>query len=150
MNFERKKMVSQVEEIEVSCLSPEFHSIHGTQTQLVKASLILSLSISFALLSLHQPSGDGKPIPPLIFQGSQSAFEAFVICIIFSFTGSFSWLLMANKPKLATFSRCYFVISMVFMASALSILASALFLDNFRLVSPGSRLWKWNPGNFRF
>ncbi|TXG72757.1 hypothetical protein EZV62_001336 [Acer yangbiense] len=140
MDFERKKMVSKVEEIDASCVSPEFDLIHGIQTRLVKATLILSLSTALVLLSLHQPSGDGKTVPPLIFQGFPSAFDAFVICIIFSFTGSFSWLLMANNPKLARFCRCYFIVSMLFMTSALSMLASALFLQNFRLAS---RLSGW-------
>ncbi|KAH7572874.1 hypothetical protein JRO89_XS03G0027400 [Xanthoceras sorbifolium] len=123
MDFERKKMVSQVHEVDASCVSPEFNSSQGIETWLIKAILILSLLIALALLSLHQPSGNGKSL----------VFDAFVICVIFSFTASFSWLLMGNKTKLATFSRCYSIMSMIFMASALSILACALFSENFRL-----------------
>ncbi|KAL5781213.1 hypothetical protein ACOSP7_006242 [Xanthoceras sorbifolium] len=130
MDFERKKMVSQVHEVDASCVSPEFNSSQGIETWLIKATLILSLLIALALLSLHQPSGNGKSL----------VFDAFVICIIFSFTASFSWLLMGNKPKLATFSRCYSIMSMIFMASALSILACSLFSENFRDTHRGSML----------
>ncbi|KAK3204339.1 hypothetical protein Dsin_018385 [Dipteronia sinensis] len=147
MDCERKKMVCQVEEIDATCLSPEFDSIHGIQTRLVKVTLILSVSVALTLFQLHHHSGNGKRVTPRIFQGCPSVFEAFVICVIFSYTCSFSWLFIRNKPKFATFRRFYFIYSMVFMALALSILASALFLQNFSLVFLGTRLWHLE--NFR-
>ncbi|XP_031287926.1 uncharacterized protein LOC116146653 [Pistacia vera] len=58
---------------------------------------------------------------------SYKLFVAFMICIIFSFTGAFCALLIRNKPKLAVLRGCYFLLSIVSMASALSILGYALF-----------------------
>ncbi|KAJ0013779.1 hypothetical protein Pint_19585 [Pistacia integerrima] len=63
-----------------------------------------------------------------------------MISIMFSFMGAFGALQIGDKPQFAIVRRSYFVISMVSMASALTILACALLSEISRLVSLGSIL----------
>ncbi|KAJ0092538.1 hypothetical protein Patl1_26736 [Pistacia atlantica] len=96
--------------------------------------MLFSFLFVFILWLLPHRFENGSIVPTIIFQ-HPFMFHAFVISIIFSFTGAFSLLLLGNKPKIATIRRCYFVVSILCMASALSILACALFLESCRLVS---------------
>ncbi|KAJ0034767.1 hypothetical protein Pint_26114 [Pistacia integerrima] len=66
-------------------------------------------------------------VPTVIFSGIPTLFHPFVISIIFSFTGAFGALLIENKPHLEKLRRCYFIVSLISMASALSILLYASF-----------------------
>ncbi|KAJ0035804.1 hypothetical protein Pint_26004 [Pistacia integerrima] len=69
-----------------------------------------------------------------------------MISIMFCFTCAFGVSLIRHKPQLEALRRFYFVISMVSMASALSILALALFSESVELVSLGNILWQNEDG----
>ncbi|KAJ0035802.1 hypothetical protein Pint_26002 [Pistacia integerrima] len=87
-----------------------------------KYNLCFSVFAASLLRLLHnQYENNGETIR------KPRGFDALMISVMFCFTGSFGASLIGNKPQFAALRMFYFVISMVSMASALSILAFALF-----------------------
>ncbi|KAJ6885189.1 hypothetical protein NC652_032014 [Populus alba x Populus x berolinensis] len=79
---------------------------------------------------LPQENIDGNPVPTVIFKGHASIFHAFVISVIFAFTGSFCSLMIDKKPKV---SRFFGYLSVISMASVFSTVVFALLLDSFQV-----------------
>ncbi|KAJ0089245.1 hypothetical protein Patl1_32096 [Pistacia atlantica] len=102
-------------------ISAEFHSSKESQVKRTINILWLCLLFILALIIRHQ--GDCQVINT--FEG----FNVFVVCIMLSTAGGYSVLLIRNQPELAVLRRCCFMLSVVSMASALSILGYALFLE---------------------
>ncbi|CAK7323700.1 unnamed protein product [Dovyalis caffra] len=73
--------------------------------------------------------GDGNPVPTIIFKDLPSTFHAYVISIIFAFTGSFSSLLIRDKVKYAKYEKFSRFYSLVFMVFAVAILVYAVSLS---------------------
>ncbi|KAJ0014705.1 hypothetical protein Pint_19581 [Pistacia integerrima] len=99
-----------------------------------KNNLRFSLVFALALWLRHQQYGNNGGSVPRPYE------DALMISTMFSFMGAFGALQMRDKPQFAIVRRSYFVISMVSMASALTILACALLSESSRLVSLGSIL----------
>ncbi|CAK7322517.1 unnamed protein product [Dovyalis caffra] len=98
---------------------------------LLKIILIIAFTIGMSLNLLPQENIDGKPVPTVIFKGHPSIFRAFVIAVIFAFTGSFCSLMINNKSKITWF---FGYLSVISMASALWLVVLPLFLDGFKWV----------------
>lgn len=119
-----------------------------SQKQTIFMMATFCLKVSMAQVLLPQNHINGEPIPSSIFEGNPYTFDAFVVSIIFSFTGAFSLLKIRNKPQFVILRRCYFIISMVSTTVALSVLASTLMLQNcFRQVLLGIKLWQYEDGS---
>ena len=114
------------------------------ESQTLSLFFILYSSLAIALLILLVPHQyvDGKFVPGFIFAGRPFLFHAFLFSVLLSFAGASSSLLIGiNCPRTAI-GRCYYRISMVSMASALLILALALFLEILKLLgSPDLEWW---------
>ncbi|KAF9670724.1 hypothetical protein SADUNF_Sadunf13G0098500 [Salix dunnii] len=106
-----------------------------TELQL-KSILMFTFTIGMFLNSLPQEIIDGNPVPTVIFKGHLSIYRAFVISIIFAFTGSFCSLMIDRKPEVSRFCGYLSVIS---LASAFSTVAFALLLDGFKWVFQGKQ-----------
>ncbi|KAG6751212.1 hypothetical protein POTOM_045731 [Populus tomentosa] len=72
-----------------------------TELQL-KSILIITFTTGMFLNLLPQENIDGNPVPTVIFKGHASIFHAFVISVIFAFTGSFCSLMIDKKPKIVS------------------------------------------------
>ncbi|KAJ0080627.1 hypothetical protein Patl1_22425 [Pistacia atlantica] len=95
---------------------------------------LFCLVFALALWLHHQHYGNNGGSVPKPYE------DALMISIMFFCMGAFSALHMRDKPQLAIVRRVYFVISMVSIASALTILAFALLSESSRQVSLGSIL----------
>ncbi|KAL7249886.1 hypothetical protein ACSBR1_011963 [Camellia fascicularis] len=102
----------------------KLNSVQQIQTNILESILVASFTIAIVLLILPCEYIDDSPVPTVIFKGLPSTFHAFVVCLIFSFTGSLSALLIHDTSFLAKF--CEYS-SMAFMASALSLLFCAMY-----------------------
>lgn len=101
------------------------------QIKLVKATLCFSFFVVLFLLTLLHQYVTQDHVPVFIFLGSSFSFQAFVISIAFSLTSAFNVFLIRNQPRLAALRRYYFMISVIFMALASSILFYALAFNRF-------------------
>lgn len=119
-------------------ISVDLPSSEEIEIHLLKDNFCFCFSFMSALILLHQEIN------------SVRGFPAVVICIIFSFAWEFSALVLRNKPDLTILRRCYFFLSIASMASALSILLVALFLESFRRFYRGLNCNKLNMNIFPF
>ncbi|KAJ0093612.1 hypothetical protein Patl1_25414 [Pistacia atlantica] len=122
-------------------ISAEFLS--SEESQIKRSIYILCLCFLFILALIIRHQGDCQVINT--FEG----FNVFVVCIMLSVTGVYCVLLIRNQPELAVLQRCYFMLSVVSMALALSILGYALFLESFRWVYGGLNCGKMNISAFQ-
>ncbi|KAJ0093870.1 hypothetical protein Patl1_26578 [Pistacia atlantica] len=83
--------------------------------------------------------------PRYFFTGNTPLCQAFLICIVFSFTGAFCALLIGTKPQFATIQRFYSILSMVSMSLALLLLPCDLLLRYFIFAS-SSKFFKNEEG----
>ncbi|KAI8011588.1 hypothetical protein LOK49_LG06G01019 [Camellia lanceoleosa] len=97
----------------------KLNSVKQIQTNILESILVASFTIVIVLLILPCEYNDGNPIPVVIFKGLPSTFHAFVVCLVFAFTGSLSGLLIQDMHFLAKF--CEYS-SMACMTSALALL----------------------------
>ncbi|CAJ2648279.1 unnamed protein product [Trifolium pratense] len=68
---------------------------------------------------------DKNPVPAVIFKGRTTTFQAFLVCIIFAFSGATNAIVAASiNSRFGRFCGYY---SMVSMASAFAILLWAIF-----------------------
>ena len=85
---------------------------------------------------------DGSLVPTLVFNDRPTAYHAFLISIMFSFTGALSALLIQHRPRIERFCRAYAMASMI---SALAILLYATARWGFgyppRLTEQKIRIW---------
>ena len=85
---------------------------------------------------------DGSPVPTLVFKDRPTAYHAFLISIMLSFTGAFSAFLIQHRPRIERFCKAYAMTSMV---SAIAILLYATDLWGFRypprLTEQKIRIW---------
>ncbi|KAK9997471.1 hypothetical protein SO802_022157 [Lithocarpus litseifolius] len=86
-----------------------------------------TMGTMFMLLPHEQV--DGSPVPTLVFKDRPIAFHAFLISIMFSFTGALTALLIQHRPRIERYCRVY---AMASMLSALAILLYATALWGFR------------------
>lgn len=118
-------------------------SSQESQTQSLFFILYSSLAIALLILLVPHQYVDGNFVPGFIFAGHPFLFHAFLFSVLLSFAGASSSLLIGNNCPGATIGRCYYRISMVSMASALLILALALFLEILKLLgSPDLEWWQ--------
>ncbi|KAJ0092916.1 hypothetical protein Patl1_26622 [Pistacia atlantica] len=106
-----------------------------------KYNLCFSILVASLLLLLHHQYENNQETIR-----KPCGFDALMISVMFCFMGVFGVSLVRNKPQHKALRRFYFVISMVSMDSALSILALALFSESFGLVSRGNILWQNEDG----
>lgn len=93
----------------------------------------ITFSTCIVLMLLPYSYVDGNPVPVIIFNDLRPfAFHAFVLFIIFAFSGAFNAILAKNKPRLVRFCRCY---SMVSMVLAMTVLGYATILSSLRWAS---------------
>ncbi|CAK9149248.1 unnamed protein product [Ilex paraguariensis] len=90
----------------------------------VSSAILVATSATGAVLPFLPYDMIGKNrVPTIFFKGHPSTFHAFIISIMFAFSGSFSSLFLPNRPKMARICRFY---SMVAAVSALLILLFAI------------------------
>ncbi|KAJ1412060.1 hypothetical protein SESBI_20700 [Sesbania bispinosa] len=94
---------------------------HYTILEIILGLCFTAINI---LLQLPYEYIDKNPVPTVIFKGRPTTFHAFLICIIFAFSGATNALVAYNKSGFARFCGYY---SMVSMASALAILFWAVY-----------------------
>ncbi|KAJ0035274.1 hypothetical protein Pint_25942 [Pistacia integerrima] len=87
--------------------------------QIVLSSLFILLNSTYGMYG-----------PGFLFKGT-----AFLICVIFAFTGAFCAVLIGDKTQLATFHKIYSIMSMAFMSLALLIFFFDLLLYISRLLA---------------
>lgn len=115
-------------ELEIT-LGPEF------QTQSLIFILYTSFSMSLLILLLPHQTVNANLVPTLLVAARASLFCALVIAVMLSFTGATVALLIQNKTQQqATVRRFCLRVSVVSMASTLSILGYDLVLEIFRLL----------------
>ncbi|KAL7218535.1 hypothetical protein ACSBR2_011740 [Camellia fascicularis] len=93
------------------------------KTNILESILVASFTITTLLIILPSEFINGSPVPSLIFKGLPSAFHAFVVCLVFAFSGAFSALLIHDTSFIAKFSKYS---SMASMTSALALLIWAI------------------------
>lgn len=91
---------------------------------ILESILGLCFTVITILIQLPYEYIDKNPVPTVIFKDRPTTFHAFLICIIFAFSGATSALLAYNKSGLARFFGYY---SMAAMTSALAILLWAVY-----------------------
>nr|KYP48304.1 hypothetical protein KK1_029996 [Cajanus cajan] len=84
----------------------------------------LCFTVITILLQLPYEYIDNNPVPTVIFKGHPRIFHAFIICIIFAFSGSTNALVAFNKSTFSKFCGYY---AMASMASAMAILLWAVY-----------------------
>ncbi|KAJ0035214.1 hypothetical protein Pint_26410 [Pistacia integerrima] len=104
-------------------ISAEFHSSKESQVKRTINILWFCYLFNLALILRHRCQ----------VINTLEGFNVFVVCIMLSTAGGYCVWLIRNQPELAVLRRCYFMLSSVSMASALSILGYALFLESFRV-----------------
>ena len=104
----------------VTKILPSFHIMFIIYTS-------CTLGTMFMLLPREQV--DGSPVPTLVFKDQPTVFHAFLISIMFSFTGALTALLIQHRPRIERLCRVY---AMASMLSALAILLSATALCGLR------------------
>lgn len=99
-----------------------------------------TLGTIFMLLPHEQV--DGSPVPILVFKDQPKAFHAFLISIMFSFTGAFSALLIQRRPRVERLCRVYAMASMM-LAIAILLYAIAHWDCRYlpRLAEHKIRIW---------
>ncbi|KAJ0092088.1 hypothetical protein Patl1_27033 [Pistacia atlantica] len=105
-------------------ISAEFHSSKESQVKRTISILWFCFLFNLALIIPHRCQ----------VINTLEGFNVFVVCIMLSTAGGYCVLLIRNQPELAVLRRCYFMLSSVSMALALSILGYALLLESFRWV----------------
>ncbi|KAJ0091830.1 hypothetical protein Patl1_26587 [Pistacia atlantica] len=80
--------------------------------------------------------------PGYLFKGTTPLHHAFLIFIIFAFTGAYCALIIGDKPQSAKLQRFYSIISVVSVSLALSFLVTDLFLQYATFSILGSKFWK--------
>ena len=91
---------------------------------ILECILGLCFTVITILLQLPYEYIDENPVPTIIFKGRPTTFQAFVVCIIFAFSGATNAIVASNKPRFARFCGYY---AMASMASALVILWWAVY-----------------------
>ncbi|GMP53413.1 hypothetical protein CsSME_00018867 [Camellia sinensis var. sinensis] len=99
-------------------------SISPIHPRVLEFILVASFIITTLLLIIPFEYIDGNPVPTIFFKGLPTTFQAFVVCLVFSFSGSLSALLIHDTSLLAKF--CEYT-SMASMTSALSLLLCTMF-----------------------
>ncbi|KAL7218548.1 hypothetical protein ACSBR2_011753 [Camellia fascicularis] len=79
-------------------------SIPPIHTRVLEFILVASFTITTLLLIIPFEYIDGNPVPTVFFKGLPTTFQAFVVCLVFSFSGSLSALLIHDTSLLAKFS----------------------------------------------
>ncbi|KAK9279967.1 hypothetical protein L1049_013651 [Liquidambar formosana] len=97
------------------------------QTTVMESILFVSFTTATILILLPYEYIDGNPVPTVIFKGLPSIFHAFVISIMFAFSGACNALLIPNKPSIVRFCRYY---SLASMASAIALLVWTISMGN--------------------
>ncbi|XP_022760809.1 uncharacterized protein LOC111307000 [Durio zibethinus] len=98
-------------------IEPLFAS--AVDLSVARNNLYVSSVIGIILRLLPRKNIGGNTVP-LLFEGQPSAFYALVISVVFTFTGSFTALMIGDSSKTSRFCTLY---SLVAMILALSILA---------------------------
>ncbi|GMP53452.1 hypothetical protein CsSME_00018902 [Camellia sinensis var. sinensis] len=102
----------------------KLNSVQPIQTKILESILVASFTITTLLLIIPCEFINGSPVPTLIFAGLPSTFQAFVVCLVFAFSGSLSALLINDSSFLVKFCEYSSMASMTF---ALSLLLWAMF-----------------------
>ncbi|GMY32758.1 btb/poz and math domain-containing protein 2 [Fagus crenata] len=84
-----------------------------------------SCTLGTIFMILPHDQVDGTPVPIVVFRDRPTAFHAFLISIMLSFTGAFSASLIQHRPRVERFCRFYA------MASTISALAILLYATLF-------------------
>ncbi|TKY69476.1 hypothetical protein E2542_SST05750 [Spatholobus suberectus] len=90
---------------------------------LLECVLGLCFTVITILLQLPYEYIDNNPVPTVIFKGRPKTFHAFILCIIFAFSGATNALVAFNKSRFSRFCGYY---AMASMASALDFLSSRM------------------------
>ncbi|KAI8009457.1 hypothetical protein LOK49_LG06G01058 [Camellia lanceoleosa] len=74
-----------------------------SRTRVLEFIFVASFTITTLLLIIPFEYRDGNPVPTAFFKGLPTAFQDFVVCLVFSFSGSLSALLIRDTSLLAKF-----------------------------------------------
>lgn len=90
----------------------------NTLIQIVLFSLFLLLNSTYGMYG-----------PGYLFKGTTPLHHAFLIFIIFAFTGAYCALIIGDEPQFVKLQRFYSILSVVSVSLALSFLVTDLFLQ---------------------
>ncbi|GFZ16199.1 hypothetical protein Acr_25g0006080 [Actinidia rufa] len=83
----------------------------------ISGSILFLTSALAAVVPLIPYEHTGRhQVPKIIFKDRPSTYHAFILSVMFAFSGAFSTLFVHNKPKMERMCQFY---SMISMASAL-------------------------------
>ncbi|PSR88213.1 CTP synthase [Actinidia chinensis var. chinensis] len=105
------------------CTSLVVPSSSSKETTISGSILFLTSALAAVLPLIPYENTGRHRVPKIIFKGQSSTFHAFIISIMFAFSGAFSGLFVYDKPLMARLCRFYSMVSMV-CAGALLISAS--------------------------
>ncbi|KAL7001324.1 hypothetical protein U1Q18_002474 [Sarracenia purpurea var. burkii] len=102
-------------------------STSSNETAVSGLILFVTSALAAVLPLLPYDRAGANRTPAIIFNGRSSAFHAFLVSVMFAFSGAFSsFFAHKNKPKLARLCRFY---SMVAMGAAVVILVCGGFSE---------------------
>nr|DAD31581.1 TPA_asm: hypothetical protein HUJ06_010432 [Nelumbo nucifera] len=121
----RKRLLPQVN-LKAPSLLPITNKLpHEVRTRPEELICALSFMTVVSLIQLPYEYIDGNPIPTIIFGGQPSTFHAFLLSLVFSFSGAAcTMMLREDYPKAARYCRrfgiaAFFVAVLIFLWAAL-------------------------------
>ncbi|KAL7218580.1 hypothetical protein ACSBR2_011779 [Camellia fascicularis] len=107
-------------------------STHVIRTRFLETILITSFLFTTILLVIPYQYKNGNPVPTMIFNGiPSSGFHAFVVSLVYAFTGALTALLIHDTAAGSFLARFCELVSILCMTSALSLLVWSLFTLSF-------------------
>lgn len=91
--------------------------VQTTILEFILSTSFTTVTILFLLPRDHHEYGN--PVPIQFFKSCPSAFHAFVILLIFAFSGSYIALRFPDKPKISSSCGCFSVVSMALSVAVL-------------------------------
>ncbi|KAI8012633.1 hypothetical protein LOK49_LG06G01017 [Camellia lanceoleosa] len=107
-------------------------STQAIRTRFLETILIISFLFATILLVIPYQYENGNPVPTVIFNGiPASGFHAFVVSLVYAFTGALTALLIYDTAASSFLARFCELISILSMTSALFLLVWSLITFSF-------------------
>ncbi|KAI8012507.1 hypothetical protein LOK49_LG06G01072 [Camellia lanceoleosa] len=120
-------MISDIDAV-ITNGSKSRSSTRVIRTRFLETILITSFLFATILLVIPYQYKNGNPVPTVIFNGIPSSwFHAFVVSLVYAFTGALTALLIHDTAA-AFLARFCELVSILCMTSAVSLLVWSLFI----------------------
>ncbi|KAL7218574.1 hypothetical protein ACSBR2_011773 [Camellia fascicularis] len=124
-------MISDIDAV-ISNGSKSRSSTQAIRTRFLETILITSFLFATILLVIPYQYKNGNPVPTVIFNGIPiSGFHAFVVSLMYAFTGALTALLIHDTAAGSFLARFCELVSILCMTSAVSLLVWSLFTLSF-------------------